>query len=87
LNICSKIRAANIYNSEGGDVRAREETWAAFFPDDTFENYSPYFDDDEFHISPAALYLGLESTPIEDTVFDQEEEACMGDDGLGPIEE
>jgi hypothetical protein len=31
----------------GGDIPLRQETFAKYFPGEEFENYTPFFEDDE----------------------------------------
>jgi len=51
----------NLYNAEGGDVGLRAETFAKYFPDAEFENFSPYFEDDELMVTAQDLYEGKDT--------------------------
>ena len=51
-----KIRACNLYGSEGGDLRLRQDAMNKYFPDECFEDYIPYFEDDELDIRISELH-------------------------------
>lgn len=51
-----KIRACNLYGSEGGDLQQRQDALNKYFPDECFEDYIPYFEDDELDIRISELH-------------------------------
>lgn len=51
-----KIRASNLYNADGGDLQYRQNVLAKYYPEERFENFSPFFEDDEQHLVVADLY-------------------------------
>ena len=51
-----KIRACNLYGSESGDLQHRQDTMNKYFPDECFEDYIPYFEDDELDIRISELH-------------------------------
>ena len=55
-----KIRANNLYSAEGGDLQYRQDVLAKYYPEERFENFSPYFEDDEQHLLATDLYDSAE---------------------------
>lgn len=51
-----KIRASNLYDAEGGDLQYRQSVLAKYYPEERFENFSPYFEDDEVPLELRDFY-------------------------------
>lgn len=62
-----RIRASNLYNSEGGDLQLRQDVLNKYYPEENFEDFSPYFEDDELDIKVSELMT--EITNVSDPVL------------------
>ena len=51
-----KIRSNNLYDADGGDTVYRQAVLAKYYPEEQFENFSPYFEDDEQNLELSDLY-------------------------------
>jgi len=50
-----KVRTFNLYQTEGGDLMARERIFRSHFPDENFEDFSLPFEDEELALAPETL--------------------------------
>ena len=56
-----------MYDAEGGDLQYRQAVLAKYYPEERFETFSPYFEDDE---------LFLELTDACDEINDSARRTC-----------
>ena len=72
-----QIRSNNIYGQldektntwSGGDLPYRQEVFNRIYPGDPFQNFSPYFEDDEMDMDGNNLYEdGLGEVYVSDAV-------------------
>lgn len=75
-----KIRALNLYGSEGGDLRAREEIFHKYFPNEPFNQFSRIFDDEESYIPMNDLLREMYDIEAEERALRRHQASVVAND-------
>ena len=51
-----------MYDAEGGDLQYRQAVLAKYYPEERFENFSPYFEDDELFVELTDVYDEIDAS-------------------------
>jgi len=67
--MCPQIRANNLYGSSEGDLQYREDVFARHFPDEPFQHFMPFFEDEEMALDSEKLMVhGADEVYVPDEV-------------------
>ena len=53
----AQIRANNMYGSSAGDLQYREDVFTRLFPGEPFQNFLPFFEDEEMALDSEKLLV------------------------------